>query len=152
MDERQKRLLQDMLKFSKCSDGLAAVGFAASAGSGKTSSPSTAPHHVGSKEKAGTVNQTPKKTQTSTNTSDTHFSGSAFLSSPDPSTIPLPAFDENDEPKKHSVQAGNGSITNSGKGEDSGSTKNVKRQQKAESPVQQDKTEILKKFLKVRKA
>jgi hypothetical protein len=150
MDERQKRLLQDMLKFSKCSDGLAEVGFAANAGSGKTSSPSTAPHHVGSKEKAGTVNQTPKKTQTSTNTSDTHFSGSAFLSSPDPSTIPLPAFDENDEPKKHSIHTGSGSSMNSGKGEDSGSTKNAKK--KAESPVQQDKTEILKKFLKVRKA
>ena len=39
---------------------------------------------------------TPSKGPTSYS-SDTHFSGSAFMSSPDPSTIPLPVFDLSDD-------------------------------------------------------
>ena len=156
MVERQKRLLQDMMKFTKNSDGLASISAPITTGT-SSSGKMTGSNNSSIKEKnQNSSNQTPKK---STNSSDVHFSGSAFLSSPDPSALPMPNFDGENEISYETIEETK-SINTSSKSskimKKSKETNEKKvqikqpQQQQQEAPVV-DKTNILKKFLKLRK-
>lgn len=153
VDDRQMRLLQEMLKFSKNGDKIL------SSPSPVLLSPPAKLSSSSVKEKpTPVVNQTPKKTANSS--ADVHFSGSAFLSSPDPSTIPMPEFEEEYFPASISAP-----IANSAKASKAGTQQDTSKGSKIsptssysqivkkneEAPVVQDKTEALKRFLKVRR-
>jgi hypothetical protein len=152
MGERQLKLLQDMMKFSKCSDGLQAVGFPSASSPTAGITQSVVVPSGSSKEK--NFHQTPKKQQAPPG--DIHFSGSAFLSSPDPSALPIPDF--GDEPaavKKGEKVNGSAKIssnTSNSAPKPKSSVSGKEGSGAAESSPVQDKTQILKKFLKVRKA
>jgi hypothetical protein len=150
MGDRQLKLLQDMMKFSKCSDGLQAVGFpSASSPTAGITQPVVVP---GGSSKEKNVHQTPKKQQAPPG--DTHFSGSAFLSSPDPSALPMPDFGDEPAVKKGEKVSGSAKVSSntSNSVPKSKSSAGGKEGSAAESSPVPDKTQILKKFLKVRKA
>lgn len=152
VDDRQKRLLQEMLKFSKNGDKIITSPVAHSG----MMSPIAKASSSSAKEKSvSLINQTPKKVQSS---SDVHFSGSAFLSSPDPSALPIPDFEEdylspnlaapiasNTIPSKLSATE----LSKSTKVPPTSYSQIVKKSE--EVPIVEDKTETLKRFLKVRR-
>ena len=147
MADRQKKLLEDMMKFAKCSDGLAAVGFASATG-GKASNSSN--NSVKEKSVSSTA-QTPKKAHV--NPGDTHFSGSAFLSSPDPSALPYPDFGDNPvAPITGSSNGTSGKKKNSTKGNGIDKRESSNNNNNKEESAVDNKTNILKKFLKVRRS
>ena len=178
-DDRQKQLLQEMLKFSKNGDQMLSAPIVGPASQQQLSAPSSAKNNSSSsngnsvKDKSGnSVNHTPKKAQSQGSSSDIHFSGSAFLSSPDPSAIPMPNFlDDNYEPETFSAGIARQNGKNTSGGANSSSAKGANpvanstsgnnkatpgKKAQAETspvvPVAEDKTEALKKFLKMRKS
>ena len=179
VDERQMRLLQEMSKFSKHGEQILSVpamsqsqpfagsstkNNSSSAGSStKNNVPVLSQANGSTKDKGvGSANQTPKKAQTPSNSSDVHFSGSAFLSSPDPSAIPLPNF--LDEPSEKSFSsplptkaaAKSASNNTSGKGATGSSGKPQSSEKKdtvgSAEISSEDKSETLKRFLKMRRS
>mmetsp|Transcript_12928 Transcript_12928/g.28736 ORF Transcript_12928/g.28736 Transcript_12928/m.28736 type:complete len:121 (+) Transcript_12928:78-440(+) len=113
LDDKQRRLLQGMLKFSTIStdQSQSAVQMQQSEELSLQRADERTTHKNDSKGNSSTASkaggkvkpngptqaqmqaqaQTPKKDG---GNPDTHFSSSAFLSSPDPSALPLPQFDE----------------------------------------------------------
>lgn len=107
LDDKQKRLLQSMMKYT--STPISSIIPASPIGvvSGRETSnnqvvtgstkkktdTSETVTPVAQNPKSRTSEQTPKKSSKDSST-ETHFSGSAFLSSPDPSQLPMPNFEE----------------------------------------------------------
>ena len=179
VDDRQMRLLQEMSKFSKHGEqilsapamsqsqpfaGSSAKNNAPSAGSStKNNTPVLSQANGSTKDKGvSSANQTPKKAQTQSNSSDVHFSGSAFLSSPDPSAIPLPNFSDESSEKNYTSPlptkaAAKSTPNNSGS---KGATENSGKPQTSEKKdtvgstevSAEDKSETLKRFLKMRRS
>ena len=156
MDDRQKRLLQEMMKFSKSGDQLLSVpiNVPSTVGSSGKSNHSNSQNNSTKEKNIGNVNHTPKKSQNQSSSSDIHFSGSAFLSSPDPSTIPAPNFADDDcdnsLPKNISPVAKQ--IIHSTSSSTNGCSKKKEQAQDNSPKAAEDKTDTLKRFLKVRKS
>ena len=137
MDEKQQRLLKEMMKFSKLtpSSSVKTIPSGGASSSVKTTNNTAVGVDSGIiKDRVSSMQQqrdavpshqlhpqavapmdivhlkvhnredvpvrktpTPSKGTNTIYSSDTHFSGSAFMSSPDPSAIPLPVFDLDDD-------------------------------------------------------
>jgi hypothetical protein len=211
-DDRQKLLLQGMLQFSKTASSPAAIVGQASSPvptSQQTMSNEDSKNKlnklltaaakakllkVAAQLPNGKANssmilsqksvsiQTPVKQSKQQSTMDVHFSGSAFLSSPDPSMLPFPAFAGEDSYESEAIkidsilgkapQSAKSDKKNSGgsiaKKETKATPKKLKSKENkpnadglseesrtdivsATSPDVVDKSQILMKFLKVRK-
>jgi hypothetical protein len=101
LDSKQKRLLQEIFKLSTCKTELALVNDSNFGLQDPSFDQTDSSSH--SKKKNGEIKSNIDNSKRKTNTSesnkkkdssDYHFSGSAFLNSPDASQLPLPNFDD----------------------------------------------------------